>query len=1456
MAVRFLVILIVILTHRAFSQTADVNKGCFPLQVSFTAPLASTHYFWDFKDGVTSDKEAPINIFTAAGTYNVTFQESPTGPVLGTIAITVYENPSLSIKTTSGCAPFTAQFQNTSVINPAIQVLNYQWVFGDGNSFDGLTDPTNLYQTPGIYDVSLKIETDLPSCNGTTKFDKIENIIAGPVAIFTTTPASLYTCDSVLNVAFVNKSTGIQTVTYSWDLGNKNTSALLTPPAQKYTRGQYTVALTASYNGITGCTTKTSANVSVGAPIADILIKDTVCLYTNTEAKTTATGYYKWYFGPGIIHSDSTVASENIYFNTPGFQNISLTVTSLDYQCSSSNTKKVYVDQVIAKDNSIPLFSCKNPLIVQHNATASQQNVSYLWNFADGSTSTDQSVQKTYNATAADTSQYEINGPNIFDYSVLVTSKLTGCSDSVHSEAVINFPNAKLLPDSTKGCAPLTLNFTDISTSSDKIVNWYWIFGDGSTENQTAAGPVVHTYQNDGTYLAQLIIVTAGGCTDTSYAVVIQVGKDLSSQIDFSVDKTSVCPGQPVEFSVTKTSPLVDAYHFSTEDNRSFQCQNEENVSWSYNDETGPQDVTLTVDYNGCYSSVTKKGLVTVNGAIAKINYFALCSDPLKYNFQNASMGATKLTWNFGDGQSSTADSVLHPYAASRDYPVTLTAENTGSGCAPTSDIETIHVRNLKAVISMKQQLCINEQYLLSADSSIDVNASCYTGYTWQFPSQDKRPYTSASASAYFTFDQAGVHKVLLIVQDINECKDTAVATFKVYDMVVNAKPSISNICIPTTVQFSDLTIGDTTLTHWNWNFGDGQTASSENPSHAFLTHPTTSDSTFDVLLTVQDTLGCSENFMFPIQYYKPVSKITASKLNICLGDTITLSASDYTTAGSHLTYSWNFGNGTTSTAQTNRILYDTVRSYQVKLDIKEISSGCENISSVTVNLQSYPTVGMVTDVDSLTVLCAVQNIKFSDASSSKFPLTYLWNSGSGVTGSGSTFTVSYPKGTFTATHTVSTSYGCSKTTSRIFKIYQPEGDFNITTKDTICKGDDISFQIIDTSDVASYTWAFGDGNVLDNVPAPMHQYNFHPPSGTTVVKLVLRGAQGICPVEVHKNVYIREVITDFQRLDGKDSSICFNDGPYLFTNESVSVTNYLWNFGDGTTSTNASPSAHQYASPGIYNVTLSGLDSRSGCKDTIMKKAYIFPNPDVIATGDTVCLGSPVQLNIVNPVSTDAYAWSPSGTLSNAFITNPVSNATQTIIYQVTATDTNNCTGQTSVPAIVIEPINLHDWDTSIVIGDMATLPVFGQHVYNFSWTPTQGLSCLTCNYPTVRPLHDTTYTLQVTDVRNCFTASYVFTIEIKPETFVKLPTTFSPNDDHHNDTIYVQGWGIKELVEFQIFNRWGQMIFVSNDLKLGWDGRYNGVLQNSDMYVYKVKVITWREETLYNEGYINLIH
>jgi gliding motility-associated-like protein len=1458
---KFIFLPIVFISQGLYAQTADVTQGCVPLKVTFTAPSTSSTYFWDFKDGVTSDLQNPANIFNKPGIYNVSFQETVGGPVINTIKIEVFSDPTINIKVASGCYPLNAQLSNASIVDPQITIQKYLWVYGDGTSDEGPTvsSTTHLYTAKGDYNVSFGIETQYPSCNKTAIFNNAIHVYDPPVASFTTTPANTVSCNSTLTVGFNGTSTGSLPLSYAWDLGNGQTSTALNPPSQTYTTNTYTASLTVKFAAnLAGCQSSSSKTISVGKPVAVIQKhSDTVCFASSSVFKTTSAGIIQWYADAGaFIAGTGTLDTVVVLFATPGFHTITLKVTSPNGQCFDQTTKTVYADNVQAAIQHTPEYSCSSPMTIQYKGSSNQSNVTYDWFFPDSTQSSVANVTKTfYSKTKGIT--YSINGEELLLTTLLVTSKKTGCFALSLALDTMWLPNARMMPNLSKGCTPLSVQFSDSSKSNDPIVKWTWIYGDGATQTNTSNAFVNHTYTKAGTYLSRLVVTTKKGCIDTSYAVQIDVGSTIAN-IDFTATKTSVCPGEAVTFNTVLPSgaPAIDGYHFYTEGNRAFQCPDQKDLTWSYKYLSGPQDVTLMVDYNGCFTTVKKTGYIDVKGTIASIDYNASCADPLKYNFVDKNSNASSLSWDFGDTQTGTSLNETHTYTSSGDYKVTLTATDASSGCPATRDSVIINARSLKAGLKIDTLLCINSSYTFDASKSVDVDAGCYKGYNWLIPTPNAgiRQSTSSSPTSLFTFTAAGTYVANLIVTDVNGCKDTATQKFRVFDIQPKFTADDILICTPGIVNFKDNSTGDTTLVAWKWSFGDGTTSNVENPSHTYTIKADPTTKQYKVLLKVSDKLGCSDSLNLYISQYDPVSQISVSNARLCLGQPVVFSASDYTAGGSSLKYQWDFGNSTTSTQQSQSVLYATDQTFNVNLNFQEIASGCTGSTSTAVNVQTYPTAAFTTNVDTVALLCAPKIVSFKDNSTSKYPFNGYWDFANGQTSTASSFTLVYGKGTYKVQHIVSTANGCADTTYKSYKVYSPEGSF-VTDKNTICKGDTINFALRDTADIASYAWAFGDGIVVANQAPVNHRYDFHPPNGQTVAKLSLVGSEG-CNSSKDTAIFIYQVIADFTRLDGVDSTICFNDGPYDLTNTSTGAANYNWSFGDGQTSTVQNINSHAYATPGIYTVSLAVSSSTVGCPDTISKQIVIYKNPTTQAIGDTVCqvVGS-VALNVITPNPTSKYSWSPSTGLSSTTSTNPIATIQHTVQYTVVETDTNSCTNQANVPAVIIESIGLRNLDTSIVIGDIISLPVWGQSYYNFSWTPTKGLSCLTCNYPQVQPLEDILYTLNVTDRRGCYNENYTYKITIKPETFVKLPSMFTPNGDGNNDVVKVNGWGIKELREFQIFNRWGQLIYSSANINEGWDGTFNGALQSSDIYVYKVKALTWRDQEVKEEGYINLV-
>jgi len=1445
----WLLLFLLLAAQISFSQTSDVTQGCVPLTVSFSAPVGGATHFWVFGDGATANQANPTNTFTSAGTYIVEYSASSGGPIIGTITINIYEQPvpEFTANPTTGCAPLNVSFADVTTVGSGVNITGYTWVFGDGSIASG-SSPSHWFTTPGSFYVSLEIQTNLPSCNATEVYQDAIIVTQGAVASFTTSPNPATACDPPLNVSFTNNSgSASPPVTYAWDFGNGNTSSDEDPAPQTYSQnGTFTISLTAT--DANDCESTFQRVVTIGSPTTDFAIPDTVCLGDSVQMDNlSSSGFYQWIFAAGNTPVITSLAEPWVDFNTPGLQDVTLTTSS--GACSSDLTVQIFVEDPSAEFTSTPDYACVEPMDVQFTP-ANGGYASYEWMFGDSTFSTNTNPIHTYSYN--DTNVYSWYGMDTLQTRLIIVSS-AGCRDTVFYTDTLWLPNAVFFPSVVDGCAPLTVTFSDSSTSKEDIVSWEWYLGDGSVVNSNDGSDQTVTYTQPGHYTSYLIIVNSAGCTDTSYNVITIVGEQLTP--DFTVDITTVCPGDPVQFTnQTALSDSVDYWHYYSESNRQFHCFDDPNPTWQYTNETGPMDVSLIVGFNGCYSTTTINDMIQVDGPVAEMFFNCECDAPFDVAFEDRSHDATEIEWNFGDGNTSTDPNPLHTYSATGDYTVVLTAINSITGCPTSYDSATVYIRDIKAQFESDSIICRGVDSPFDASLSQDVYSQCWSGYTWQFDDPSMRPITTTDASYPIPFPTTGDFGVTLIVTDINGCKDTAQSNVLISGIDAAFSISDNTICAPTDVDFTDNSTSDTTITSWGWSFGDLSFSSDQNPTHNYSVFQ---DSIFTFLI-VENAVGCIDTAAQQlITMYQLQSNVNSNPFfpNICVGNSVNFTASE--PSGIDLSFAWNFMDGNTSQIQNPSHQFDDPGTYLVSVVYTETATGCMDSTTKTVNVQAYPEAGFTTDGDTLAVFCNPQNVVFTDTTATPPSHTTQWNFGNGgntATGvqAGTLYNVS---GEYTVTMIVNTPYGCADTTQRVYNVIGPEGSFTID-RDLICRGEAITFTLTDTSEVYDWVWDFGDGNSATNVDPVSHTYTFVPPNGETVGKLVVYGLEGGCPDESTIPIFLHEVVAGFSLNNQIDTSIavCFQD--ILTENNSLNADTYFWEFGFGLSSTVEEPGMLVYPEPGTYEVSLGVSNILLGCNDTMIKTLTLHPIPEVMAVGDTICEGNTGQISVANPEPTSNYVWYSVEDIAD---TNAVTTSSMPLLtadYAVSVVDTNGCANSDTTAIFVINPLVLSDWDTTIVIGDSVCLPINAEAgLYIFEWNPTDGLDCDTCGSPCIQPLEKVVYSVSVTDILGCFTANADYTVDIYPETFLAMPTTFTPNGDGANDVITLEGWGIKQLEEFRIFNRWGEEVFFTTDEEQGWDGYYKGVLQNNDVYAYKIRAYTWRDELKTLEGYINLL-
>ena len=249
-----------------------------------------------------------------------------------------------------------------------------------------------------------------------------------------------------------------------------------------------------------------------------------------------------------------------------------------------------------------------------------------------------------------------------------------------------------------------------------------------------------------------------------------------------------------------------------------------------------------------------------------------------------------------------------------------------------------------------------------------------------------------------------------------------------------------------------------------------------------------------------------------------------------------------------------------------------------------------------------------------------------------------------------------------------------------------------------------------------------------------------------------------------------------------------------------------------------------------------------------ILKSFTITANPD-----EMICINDEVQLLASGG---NNYAWSPSSSLDNASVANPVASPTETTTYIVYSTDGVCFDSQDSVVVTVHQtPMIFAGADAEIMYGSTYQLNAFTNGT-NILWTPSYNLSCNTCPDPIVNHLDEaTTYYLQVTDSIGCRAEDSVRISLVCDQDLVFVPNAFTPNGDNKNDVFRIRTYGLSKLNYFRVFNRWGEMVFETTDVTKGWDGTWKGQPCTPAVFVYYIDGACANGSEILKQGNVSLI-
>ncbi len=198
---------------------------------------------------------------------------------------------------------------------------------------------------------------------------------------------------------------------------------------------------------------------------------------------------------------------------------------------------------------------------------------------------------------------------------------------------------------------------------------------------------------------------------------------------------------------------------------------------------------------------------------------------------------------------------------------------------------------------------------------------------------------------------------------------------------------------------------------------------------------------------------------------------------------------------------------------------------------------------------------------------------------------------------------------------------------------------------------------------------------------------------------------------------------------------------------------------------------------------------------------------------------------------------------------------------HTITATNFNGCVS--TIPVVVLEPLPI----VVDVIPDTVIVPLGDaeqvQVVYinasanvTYAWAPELGLSCTDCPNPLVSPFYRQDYVVTISMVNGSATCygSATLHADVLPPPPVYVPNSFTPNGDGNNDVFQIYGQGIK-TVDLKIFNRWGELVYESNNQFDGWDGAYKGQVQLPQVFTYAVKIVFLNDKKTDKKGTVTLV-
>jgi gliding motility-associated-like protein len=866
----------------------------------------------------------------------------------------------------------------------------------------------------------------------------------------------------------------------------------------------------------------------------------------------------------------------------------------------------------------------------------------------------------------------------------------------------------------------------------------------------------------------------------------------------------------------------------------------------------GTYTATLTATYsNGCVTTTSQTILVC--GPVSFTTTNQCVGDPSTISLNSPASSGTTYTWDFAGGtvlSGSGGGPYTVSWSSAGTFNVTLIASDAQCAAADTQSV-TINAAPV-AAISSALSVCLGD----TPNINFNGTAGATANYTWNFGNAGVLSGSGAGPYAV-QFNTAGNDVISLIV-DENGCSDTTNIS-----VLVNAIPTATFGMPPSACAFEpiQITYSGTAgpAATYTWNFDNGVVSSGSGAGPYSVNWSTGGN--FNVTLTVTENGCTSASALVPVTITASPVVTMSNIAPVCEGGTANVNFNG--TAGPSAIYTWNFGSASViSGSGSGPYSLQWIAPGQQQIILSVTDNNCTSSDTMDVTVNAIPTSVFTIDNSA----CVNNGIGITYAGSAVANATYNWTFGNATLLSGSgqgPYSVAWNAPGSYQVSLIVTENNCVSAQTDLFATVNPLPVALAGVDQASCSG-----VLVPLGDISAqgliYNWTpasdLSDPTISNPAATIQNTTNSDIQRNYIVTVTDVNGCVNTDTVTVSTHPV---PVIGFAGLPGQ----CIENNLFNFSAFSsvAGNMNYTWAF-SGPASTSSSNQAVEhvsYSSVGTYPVMLTG--DYIGCPaqpyvDSV--EVYAMPVPDFTALNIAGCRPLTVSFSNLTAGSGNTYGWKfGDGGTDN--IADPVYTYNSAGAFNVvlTARNAKGCTMDTTYNNFVnVYPDAIANFlpspPVANILAPLVHFQDYSANAYTYVWD--FGDSTPRSSEPSPEHIYSAigTYevTLMIASANGCVDTVRGL-VKVEDNFTLYIPGAFTPNGDGVNDLF--RAWGVAiDSYSMRIYNRWGDLIFNTNDINTPWDGRKKGGEVQNDTYVYHIEVVDLHGEKHTYVGDVSVIY